>query len=279
MSASLICGDCGGFMAGYHDVFLCVCGAWCVGLGVPVKLTPAIPTEAEPTVCGRSYGGTWNGLRWTWPPSVCQLAPNHPPPCGPKIRNEVPGRAEHAAVESTDETGRSTTPAPRGDSPVEAPACGLAYVSVHTGLPLTCLRERGHGPVLNACGAALGEAPGCGYTCAERGCPMRCDLPVRPTHPFRDCACSYHLRRAPGEAATGMGAQLAGTAFCSECECIAGNGQRGHHMVYAGGWAAGAIHCAFCPHGSEPVPAEKAFKPGSLWTTPATHGTGSWSRR
>lgn len=55
--------------------------------------------------------------------------------------------------------------------------------------------------------------------------------------------------------------------FCSECPCVAGNGQRGHHMVYvsmeprvAGGAGAGPMACAFCKHTSLPVTAEKAFK-------------------
>lgn len=60
-----------------------------------------------------------------------------------------------------------------------------------------------------------------------------------------------------------------GDDFCAECICIAGNGQRGHHMVYAGfDYGTRVATCAFCPHSSNPVAEADAFKPGPAAVAP-----------
>lgn len=53
------------------------------------------------------------------------------------------------------------------------------------------------------------------------------------------------------------------TSFCSECECVAGNGQRGAHLIYAAmlNGPSEPMTCAFCSHTSMPVSEEEAFKP------------------
>lgn len=50
-----------------------------------------------------------------------------------------------------------------------------------------------------------------------------------------------------------------GNDYCAECDCIAGNGQRGHHMAYAGFDTETRVStCAFCPHSRPPVNAAAA---------------------
>lgn len=45
--------------------------------------------------------------------------------------------------------------------------------------------------------APVGPLAKCPYSCSESGCSMTCGMPSDPTHPFRDCLCSYHWRREP----------------------------------------------------------------------------------
>lgn len=62
--------------------------------------------------------------------------------------------------------------------------------------------------------------------------------------------------------AAAFSGNVAGKDFCAECDCINGAGNRGTHMVYAGGFGpSGAMKCAFCQHTSNPVTADKAGTP------------------